>query len=50
MIELVLAIFLFGLRDGANNSFNDSFLSNTEPTQHCEDTAFKIGSNEDIFF
>ena len=44
VIELVLINFFLGYRDGANNSFNDWFLLNTDVIQSCGKIVFKLGS------
>ena len=44
VIELVLATFLPGYRDGANNSFNDWFPLIAELIQPSGNILFKVGS------
>ena len=44
VIQLVLLTLLLGYKDGANNSFNDLFLLNTELIQPCGKIVFKVGS------
>ena len=44
VIELALLTLLLGYKDGANNSFNDWFLLNTELIQPCEKIVFKVRS------
>ena len=44
VIELALLILLFGYKDGANNSFNELFLLNTESIKPCGKIVFKVGS------
>ena len=52
VIELVLITFFLDYKDGANNSFNDWFLLNTEGIQPCRKIVFKVGSvySKDICF
>ena len=44
VIELALLTLLLGYKDGADNSFNDWFLLNTELVQPCGKKVFKVGS------
>ena len=44
VIKLALLTFLLRYRDGANNSFNDRFLLNTELIQPCRKIVSKVGS------
>ena len=44
VIELALLTLLLGYKDGANNSFNDLFLVNTELIQPCGKIVFQVGS------
>ena len=44
VIELALLTLLLGYKDGANNSFNDLFLLNTELIQPCRKIVSKVGS------
>ena len=41
VIELALLTLLLGYKDGANNSFNDWFILNTELIQPCEIYLYK---------
>ena len=41
---MVLITLLLGYTDGANNSFNDWFLLNTELIQPCGKIVLKVGS------
>ena len=44
MIELALGTLLLGYKDGANNSFDELFLLNTELIQPCGTIILKVGS------
>ena len=44
VIKLALLTLLLGYRDGADNSFNDLFLSNTELIQPCRKILSKVVS------
>ena len=43
-IELALLTLLLGYKDGANNSFDDLFLLNTQSIKPCGKIVFKVGS------